>query len=136
MFPILFNKLILVIILISTLRFMRLSFLYYHYSIIEGFYYIFLNLYFIYYHFLKLFCHIMQHVGSQFPNQGSNPRPPAVEAQSLNYWTAREVPILLYFTFGCHHCDGLLICPFGQATVPSYSIKHQSRCCCEGISQM
>ena len=32
-------------------------------------------------------------MGSQFPDQGSNPRPPALEARSLNHWTAREVPI-------------------------------------------
>ena len=31
-------------------------------------------------------------VGSQFPNQGSELVPPAVEAQNPNHWTARELP--------------------------------------------
>lgn len=31
-------------------------------------------------------------VGSQFPNQGSELVPPAVEAQNPNHWTAREFP--------------------------------------------
>ena len=31
----------------------------------------------------------VQHVGSQFPNQGSNP---ALGVWSLNHWMAREVP--------------------------------------------
>ena len=30
-------------------------------------------------------------MGSYFPDQGSNLRPAAVEAQSLNHWTAKEV---------------------------------------------
>ena len=37
-------------------------------------------------------CHTGKHLGSQFPNQGLNLCPPAVEAQSLNHWTTREVP--------------------------------------------
>ena len=41
----------------------------------------------------------MQHVGSHFPMEdlsfqpGMKYMPPALEAQSLNYWTAREVPL-------------------------------------------
>ena len=31
-------------------------------------------------------------MGSQFPNPGLNLCPPAVEVQSLNHWTTREVP--------------------------------------------
>ena len=31
-----------------------------------------------------------KYVGSQFPNQGVNPCPPALEVQTLNHWTARE----------------------------------------------
>ena len=33
----------------------------------------------------------MQHVGSQFPDQGLNLHP-ALEVWSLNHWTTREVP--------------------------------------------
>ena len=38
-----------------------------------------------------LFGHSVLHVGSQFPDQGPNLHPPAVEVQSLNHWTTREV---------------------------------------------
>ena len=31
------------------------------------------------------------------PRPGIEPMPPAVEAQSPNHWTAREVPVLRYF---------------------------------------
>ena len=34
----------------------------------------------------------MQHAGSQLPDQGLNPCPLALAVQSLNLWTAREVP--------------------------------------------
>ena len=34
----------------------------------------------------------MRHVGSQLPNQGSNPYPPCIRRQSLNHQTTREVP--------------------------------------------
>ena len=34
--------------------------------------------------------------GILIPDQGSNPCPPTVEAQSPNHWTAREVPVFLY----------------------------------------
>ena len=36
--------------------------------------------------------HAVQHEGSWFPDQGLNPRPPALGAQNLNHWTTREVP--------------------------------------------
>ena len=39
------------------------------------------------------FAHAVQHVRSKFPNQGSNPQPPALEVQSLNHCTTREVPL-------------------------------------------
>ena len=42
--------------------------------------------------FFFVFHHPMRHTGSQFPNQGSNPCPPALGARSPNHWTAREVP--------------------------------------------
>ena len=32
------------------------------------------------------------HVGPYFPDQGLNPHPPALQAQSLNHWTTRKVP--------------------------------------------
>ena len=32
------------------------------------------------------------HMGILVPRPGVEPLPPAVEAQSLNHWTAREVP--------------------------------------------
>ena len=40
---------------------------------------------------------VLQHVGSQFPHQGFNLCSQAVEGQSLNHWTAREVPKLFQF---------------------------------------
>ena len=30
------------------------------------------------------------------PQPGTEPVPPAVEAQSLNHWTAKEVPTIFY----------------------------------------
>ena len=36
----------------------------------------------------------MRHVGSWFSNQGSNPMPLALGAQSLNHWTSREVSLV------------------------------------------
>ena len=33
----------------------------------------------------------MQYVGSQFSDQGLNPKPPALEAWIPNHWTTREV---------------------------------------------
>ena len=47
----------------------------------------------LYYYLLSLpfFGHALWHVGSQFPDQGSNAAPSAVEAQSLNCWTTMEV---------------------------------------------
>ena len=38
------------------------------------------------------FGHTAYHVGSQFPNPRLNLCPSAVEVQSLNHWTTREVP--------------------------------------------
>ena len=37
-----------------------------------------------------MFGHGPWHAGSVFPDQGLNSIPPAVEAQSLNHWTAGE----------------------------------------------
>ena len=34
--------------------------------------------------------------GILVPRPGIKPVPPAVEAQSLNHWTSREVPIFVY----------------------------------------
>ena len=34
---------------------------------------------------------------SQFPDQGSNLRPPALATHRLNQWSAREVPLYYYF---------------------------------------
>ena len=46
------------------------------------------------FHFIIIFlggeCAV-QHVGILVPRPGFKPVPPAVEAQSLNHWTAREV---------------------------------------------
>ena len=39
----------------------------------------------------------MQHVGSEFPNQGSNPHP-LCWRNSLNHWTIREVLTLIFLT--------------------------------------
>ena len=39
---------------------------------------------------ITFFGHALWHVGSQFPDQGSNAAPSAVEAQSLNCWTTME----------------------------------------------
>jgi hypothetical protein len=38
-------------------------------------------------------CYTGRHAGSQFLGQGWNP---AVEAQSLNHWTAREIPVTTF----------------------------------------
>ena len=37
--------------------------------------------------------------GILVPRPGMEPALPALEAQSLNHWTAREVPVLLFFFF-------------------------------------
>ena len=47
--------------------------------------------------FLKSFGQAALHVGSLGPQPEIKPGPPAVEAQSLNYWTTRDVPSLLCF---------------------------------------
>ena len=54
------------------------------------------------YHFGVLFSfyHTVGLLGSQFPNQGSELMPPAVEAQNPNHWTAREFPQYLNRTNG------------------------------------
>ena len=41
-----------------------------------------------------------------FPDQGSNLCPPAVEVWSLNHWTAREVPLFIFFV---HFVIGLFV---------------------------
>ena len=79
---------------------------------------------------LFFFCHTLRHAASWFPDQGLN-LCPAVEAQSLNHWTTRKVPLfctLLSLLFLC----GLKICR--QSLVfkndfNSYFMKHH-------ISQM
>ena len=38
--------------------------------------------------------------GIYFPDQGSNPDPPALRVQNLSHWTTREVPCL-WFSPGC-----------------------------------
>ena len=38
------------------------------------------------------FGHAVWHAGSQFPDQGVKPVPPATEAQCLNHWTSWKVP--------------------------------------------
>ena len=44
--------------------------------------------------FFSFFGRAARHTGPQCLNQRSEPGPPAVEARSLNRWTAREVPSL------------------------------------------
>ena len=41
--------------------------------------------------------HIAHHVGSQFPNQGSNPHPLQRKHGVFNHWTAKEVPKIFKF---------------------------------------
>ena len=41
----------------------------------------------------------MQHVGILVPQPGIEPTLPALEAQSFNHGTAREVPALIFFFF-------------------------------------
>ena len=48
--------------------------------------YIIITIYFI------LFGHTARHAGLFVPWPGTEPGPSAVEAQSLNHWTAKEVP--------------------------------------------
>ena len=38
----------------------------------------------------------VRHVGSWFPDQRSNPSPPAWATQSLNHWTTREVSLIVF----------------------------------------
>ena len=45
----------------------------------------------------------IQHAGSSFPDQGSNPCPPAVEAPRPNRWASREFPEFFFLLL-------LLIC--------------------------
>ena len=47
----------------------------------------------------------MWYVRSWFSDQGSNPHPPALETQSINHWTVREVLLitLYYLTSGPFH---------------------------------
>ena len=40
------------------------------------------------------FGHTTQQAGILVPQPGIEPTPPAVEAQSLNHWTTREVPVI------------------------------------------
>ena len=54
-------------------------------------------------HFKKIFFgRTSWHAGSQFPDQGSNPCPPAVEVQSLNHWTTREFPPCTFLRLNQH----------------------------------
>ena len=57
----------------------------------------FLSVYFLF------FGCTVQHVGSWFLNQGSNPMPPALGAQSLNHWTTREVSLVFIEMGGDQH---------------------------------
>ena len=36
---------------------------------------------------------VLKHVGSQFPDQRSNPHPHSIKRQSPTHWTAREIPL-------------------------------------------
>ena len=40
--------------------------------------------------------------GILVPRPGITPAPPALEAQSLNYWTAREVPTITVYILYLH----------------------------------
>ena len=57
-----------------------------------------------------LFDHTMQHVGSP---QEMKPSFPAVEAGSLNHWTAREVP--LYFLLYAEIILEQILCEISRA---------------------
>ena len=46
------------------------------------------------------FSRATRRAGSWFPDQEMNPCPAAVEAQSPNHWTAREVPVLVLIADG------------------------------------
>ena len=45
------------------------------------------------------FGHITRHAGSYFPDQGIEPKPPAVKMQSINHWTTREAPYMLLIIY-------------------------------------
>ena len=49
----------------------------------------------------KVFCFWPHRASGRFlvPQQGIEPVPPALGAQSLNHWTAREVPEGFFFFF-------------------------------------
>ena len=62
-----------------------------------------------------------QHVGSWFPDQGLEPTSPALEAQSLNHWTMREVPSTMMVLTGglrggcCSTFSNYSCCPLQPA---------------------
>ena len=59
---------------------------------------------FFYYYFLGC---TMRHVGNYFPDQRLNPQPFALEVQSLNHWTIKQVlsPVLLPLSCIAEECE-------------------------------
>ena len=56
-------------------------------------------------------CFPALHGMRKFPDQESNPRPPAVEVWNLNHWTTREVPVTFKWTL-CSTSSLLDVSPF------------------------
>ena len=57
--------------------------------------------------YLFIFGHVTQACEILVPQPGIEPLPPAVEAQSPNHWTAREVPIFLTLSLVLCKCSPL-----------------------------
>ena len=49
---------------------------------------------------LFIFGHALQHVGSQFLDQGSNLQPLHWQVLSLNHWTTMDAPLLTIYLVG------------------------------------
>ena len=59
-------------------------------------------------------------MGILVPQTGIEPKPPALEAQSLNHWTTREVPLLRIFMYIFHET---IICSFLVMTLSVFGIR-------------
>ena len=68
-------------------------------------------------------CH--EAYGILVPCAGIEPMPPAVEAWSLNHWTAREVPIVTFFKWSIIYKNIELLCCTPETNRILY-IKHTS----------
>ena len=84
--------------------------------------------------------------GILVPRAGIKPMPPAVEAQSLNHWTARDVPVISYSFFFSSLVPGESLgldpdsvtpdtSPFPTACFSSFCKLHVTRVMCQALSE-